>query len=123
MLLGYRSKMWYQLDKDYVPTGEGNLSLRKLSLECNPIQAAGNRELLTAVAYNGGIETLSVGGGIYLGREHRLLGESLWCNGRITSLDLADTDIQPDAARELAKVVSRPHGTIQTLNLSRYAAV
>ena len=111
--------MWCQLDKDYVPSGEGNITLRKLSLECNPIQESGRMGLLTAVAYNGGLQTLSLGGGIFVGRDHQLLGESLWCNWHITSLDLSDTDIRTEGALELAKAVARPHGTIQELNLSR----
>jgi hypothetical protein len=113
------SKTWYQLDTNYVPAGDGNITLRKLALECNPIQETGRRELLTAVAYNGGLETLSLGGGIFVGRDHQLLGESLWCNWHVTTLDLSDADIRTDGANALAKVISRPHGTIQALNLSR----
>jgi hypothetical protein len=63
-----RAKQWNQLDPDFIPTGEGNLTLRTLALQCNPIEENGRQALLTAVAYNGGLETLSLGGGTMIGR-------------------------------------------------------
>ena len=52
-------------------------------------------------------------------RDSKLLGETFWCNQHITSLDLAHASMQTDAAKELARVIARPHGTLLSLNLSR----
>ena len=60
---------------------------------------------------------------LHTSRDFKLLGETLWCNQHITSLDLSSTGIQTEAAKELAKVIARPHGTLLSLNLSRYAHV
>jgi hypothetical protein len=37
-------------------------------MEFNPIEDEGRRELLAALAYNGGLEHLTLGGGILIGR-------------------------------------------------------
>lgn len=46
-------------------------------------------------------------------REHRLLGEALWCNWHITDLDLSDSEIDPRAAKALAKVISRENSVLR----------
>ena len=113
------AQAWYQLDKESVPCGVGNVTLRSLSLDCNPIEAEGRRVLLASVSCNGGLQSLSLGGGIAVGRDAVLLGQALWCNCNLTSLRVEDSHIGVSAARELAKVIARPRGTLRTLNLAR----
>jgi len=64
----HREEMWYELDPKFEPTGGGNMSLRTLALGHNPIEQKGCMCLLTALAFNGGLASVSLGGRVMMGR-------------------------------------------------------